>query len=127
MRIRASVVKNPGFCETNTQKNCHEQKNLRTPSHPSFAYLRICVTEQQNHSLNKRTRGRGLERPGDGLAALFLEGVFCRIFGRGDRIEVVICDRAGELDRTALVDDINNQQHHNQLMYARAGAGMPGG
>jgi hypothetical protein len=31
------------------QKNCREQKNLRTPSHPTFAKLRICVSEQQNH------------------------------------------------------------------------------
>ncbi len=36
------------------------------------------------------------------MAALFLEGDFCRIFGQGGcRIEVAICNRAGELDRTA--------------------------
>jgi hypothetical protein len=33
--------------------------------------------------INERMRGRGLERPEDGVATLFLEGDFCRIFGRG--------------------------------------------
>ena len=44
--------------------------------------------------------GFGLKRPGDGVAPSFLEGDFCRIFGRGGG-RIVICDQAGELDRTA--------------------------
>ena len=60
------------------------------------------VADLNNTTINERTRGRGMERPGDGVATSFLEGDFCRIFGRGGgRIEVVICNRAGELDRTA--------------------------
>jgi hypothetical protein len=59
------------------------------------------VDNINNTTINERTRGQGLERPGDGVAVLILEGDFCRIFGRGGgRIEVAICDWAGELDRT---------------------------
>ena len=32
------------------------------------------VNDINNTTINERTRGRGLERPGDGMAALFLEG-----------------------------------------------------
>jgi hypothetical protein len=36
------------------------------------------------------------------MAALFLEGDFCRIFGRRVGFKASLnCDRAGELDRTA--------------------------
>ena len=33
------------------------------------------VADLNNTTINECTRGRGLERPGDGVAALFLEGV----------------------------------------------------
>jgi hypothetical protein len=59
------------------------------------------VNDLNDTTINERTRGRGLERPGDGVAASFFEGDFDRFFWRGGRIEVAICDRAGELDRTA--------------------------
>jgi hypothetical protein len=36
-----------------------------------------------NTTINERMRGWGLERPGDGVPALFLEGDFCRILGGG--------------------------------------------
>ena len=38
------------------------------PHHP--------VADLNNTTINECTRGRGLERPGDGVAALFLEGDF---------------------------------------------------
>ena len=46
MPICASVVKNPGFCMTNMQKNTREHKNLRTCD------LHICVPDfsAKNHS-----------------------------------------------------------------------------
>ena len=34
------------------------------------------VADLNNTTINEGTRGRGLERPGDGVAALFLEGDF---------------------------------------------------
>jgi hypothetical protein len=59
------------------------------------------VDDINNTTINERTWGRGLERPGDGVVALFLEGDFCQFFWRGGgRIEVAICNRAGKLDRT---------------------------
>ena len=36
------------------------------------------VADLHNTTINECTRGRGLERPGDGVAALFLEGDFGR-------------------------------------------------
>jgi hypothetical protein len=36
-----------------------------------------------NTTINKSTRGRGLEQLGNGVAALFLPWDFCRIFRRG--------------------------------------------
>jgi hypothetical protein len=69
------------------------------------------VADLNNTTINKRKQGRGLERPGDGVAPSFFEGNFCRIFGRGGgRIEVAICDRAGELDRTARSPTSTTQQ-----------------
>ena len=64
----------------------------------------ICpVDDINNMTINECTWGRGLDRPGDCVAASFLERGFLTNFwaGGGDRIEVTICDRAGELDRTA--------------------------
>jgi hypothetical protein len=34
------------------------------------------VADLNNTTIDERTRGRGLEQPGDGVAALFLEGDF---------------------------------------------------
>ena len=60
------------------------------------------VADLYNTAINERMRGRGLERPGDGVVASFCKGILVGFFGKGGgRIEVVICDRAGELDRTA--------------------------
>ena len=76
-----------------------------------------------NTTINERTRGRGLERPGDGVAPSFFEGDFCRIFGRGGgRIEVVICDRVGELDRTTQSPTSTTQQSTS----VRGGGGWTG-
>ena len=36
------------------------------------------VADLNNTTMNEYTQGRGLERPGDGVAALFLEGDFGR-------------------------------------------------
>jgi len=53
-------------------------------------------------TINWRPRWRGLKRPGDGVAALFLEGGFCQIFGWRVGFKASLnCNRAGELDRTA--------------------------
>ena len=41
------------------------------------------VADLNNTTINERTRGRGLERPGDGLATMFLEWDVCRILGGG--------------------------------------------
>jgi hypothetical protein len=52
MRIRASVVKNPGFGETKTQKNCHEHKNICTlPLNHRTHLLRICVSAYQSNKI----------------------------------------------------------------------------
>jgi len=77
------------------------------------------VADVNNTTINERTWGQGQERPGDGVATLFLEGDFCQIFGRGGRIEVVICDRVGELDRTAA--NLNN----TTINECTRGRGMP--
>ncbi len=45
MHIRASVVKNPGFSVTNTQKNSREHENLRTH------LLRICVSAYRRNKI----------------------------------------------------------------------------
>jgi hypothetical protein len=80
MRIRASVVKNPGFCETNTQKNCREQKNLRTPLHPSFAYLRNGATESQPQ---QAYAGAGAGTAGGWLGGIVFRRGFLSNFWRG--------------------------------------------
>ena len=36
------------------------------------------IADLKNTTINELTRGRGLERPGDGVAALVLEGYFGR-------------------------------------------------
>jgi len=60
------------------------------------------VSIAQNTTINERVRGRGLKRLGDGVATSFFEGDFGRIFLLGGgKIEVAICDQAGEIDRTA--------------------------
>ena len=59
------------------------------------------VTTAENMTIKRRTTGFGLKRPGGGVAASFFEGDFGLIFWRGGRIEIAICNPAGELDRTA--------------------------
>jgi hypothetical protein len=59
------------------------------------------VADLNDTAINERAQGWGLERPGDGVASSFCEGILVEFFGGGGRIEVVICDRAGELDRIA--------------------------
>ena len=63
--------------------------------------------------------GRGLERPGDGVASLFLPGDFGQIFGRESRIKVVICNQAEKLDRTAQLPTSTTPQSTS----ARGGGG----
>jgi hypothetical protein len=41
------------------------------------------VSSTENMTIKRRTTGFGLKRPGDGVAALFLEGDFCRMFWAG--------------------------------------------
>jgi hypothetical protein len=45
--------------------------------------LHRLVADLNNTTINEQTRGRGLERPGDGVAALFLEGDFGWLRVRG--------------------------------------------
>ena len=53
-------------------------------------------------TINWRPRWRGLKWPGDGVAALFLEGGFCQMFYWRVGFKASLnCNRAGELDRTA--------------------------
>ena len=59
------------------------------------------VINLKNTAINKRMQGRGLEWLGDGVVASFCKGILADFSRGGGRIEVVICDRAGELDRTA--------------------------
>ena len=49
------------------------------------------VADLNNTTINKCTRGRGLERPGDGVAALFLEGDFGRSVSGGYFRHVFFC------------------------------------
>ena len=43
-----------------------------------------------------------INRPGDGVAAFFYQGILVKFFGGGGgRIEVIICNRADKLDHTA--------------------------
>jgi hypothetical protein len=66
------------------------------------------VDNINNTTINKRTRGWGLERPGDGLAALFLEGDFSQIFGRGGEDRGRNLQPGGRIRPHRPVDDINN-------------------
>ena len=60
------------------------------------------VDSVENMAIKRRTEGLRLNSPGDGMATLFLKGILVNfLVGRGGRIEVAICNRAGELDRTA--------------------------
>ena len=60
------------------------------------------VSSTDNMTIKRRTTGFGLKRPGDGVAALFLEGDFCRIFGgRGGFKTSLNCNWADEFDRSA--------------------------
>jgi len=52
------------------------------------------------------------------------KGILVEFFCGGGRIEVVIWDRAGKVDRTARSPP---QQYHNQQLYAEVGAGMAWG
>ena len=59
------------------------------------------VADLNDTAINKRTLGRGLERPGDAVVASFCKAILVEFLGGGGgRIEVIICDGAGELDRT---------------------------
>ena len=41
------------------------------------------VADLSDTAINKRTGGRGLERPGDGVASSFCEGILVNFFGGG--------------------------------------------
>ena len=59
------------------------------------------------------------------MAAQRLRGKIDNIrWGGGGPINIAFCDRAGKLDRT---DRSPHQRQHNQLMYARVGAGRARG
>jgi hypothetical protein len=58
------------------------------------------------------------------MAAQRLRGKIDNIRWGGGPINITFCDRAGELDRTARSP---HQRHHNQPMYAGAGAGRARG
>jgi hypothetical protein len=84
-------------------------------------------TDLNDTIINERTRGRGLERPGDSVASSFFKGDFGQIFrGGGGRIEVAICDRAGEVDRTP-VADLKDTAFNERTRDAGAGAETAGG
>ena len=60
------------------------------------------VDSVENMAIKCKVEGLRLKQPGDGMATLFFNGDFGRIFwlGGGGRIEVAICNQAGKLDRT---------------------------
>ncbi len=82
------------------------------------------LRHEQHH--NQLTyAGVGAETAG-GLRGgiVFRRGFLTNFWAGGGRIEVTICDRAGELDRTA---HQQHHQHNNQRAYAGSGAGTARG
>ena len=74
---------------------CHWAGELdRTAHSPPVANL-------NNTVINEQTQRRRLERQGGGVASSFCEWILVKIFGGEGRIDVAICDRAGEFDCTA--------------------------